>query len=117
MTPDTAMPVALREYSSVTHGHGGAGVPTRVFAGDHGHGGAGVPTRVFVGDDGHGDAGVPTDRPKTVRVGFVHHHGHGSAVTLPIALDGEEMDASMTTDTAMPMSLPIALNGGRWMPR
>ena len=28
--------------------------------------------------------------------------GHGSAVTLPVALDGGEMDASMTTDTAVP---------------
>ncbi|MBK8047423.1 MAG: hypothetical protein IPK16_10065 [Anaerolineales bacterium] len=43
-------------------------------------------------------------------------HGHGSAVTLPIALDGEEMDASMTTDTAVP-SLPVALDGGRWIRR
>ena len=32
-------------------------------------------------------------------------------MTLPIALNGGEVDASMTTDTAMPMSLPIALNG------
>ena len=47
-----------------------------------------------------------------MRSGCIDDHGHGSAVTLPIALDGEEMDASMTTDTAMPMSLPIALDGG-----
>ena len=33
-------------------------------------------------------------------------------MTLPIALDGEEMDSSMTPDTAVPVSLPIALDGG-----
>ena len=38
-------------------------------------------------------------------------------MSLPIALDGRGVDSSMTTDTAMPMSLPIALNGEGWMRR
>ena len=56
-------------------------------------------------------------RGDTGRGVFIDHAGHGSAVTRPVALNGEEVDASMTTDTAMPMSLPIALNGEGWMPR
>ena len=43
--------------------------------------------------------------------------GTAVPVSLPNALNGEEVDASTTTDTAMPMSLPIALNGEGWMPR
>ena len=44
----------------------------------------------------------PTDRPKRCGDGCVDDPGHGSAVTLPIALNGEEMDASMTPVTALP---------------
>ena len=43
--------------------------------------------------------------------------GTAVPVSLPNALNGEEVDASMTTDTAMPVALPIALDGRRWMRR
>ena len=41
-------------------------------------------------------------RGDTGRGVFIDHAGHGRAVTRPITLNGEEVDASMTTDTAVP---------------
>ncbi|MBK8046901.1 MAG: hypothetical protein IPK16_07120 [Anaerolineales bacterium] len=49
--------------------------------------------------------------PWTVGGGCIDDPGHGHAVVPTIALDGGEGDASITTDTAMPMST-FALDGG-----